>query len=328
MSIDLTKLIAKRSYLVPIKASDLCDKLLEQLKLDDASWIIDTKHPRSAVLNILWRKKFVVQVLAQEGKLLSEENVAAKEKEFDANVFVNIKAIMEALVGNKAVEVTYIVKEERADGCKIETTCKPLVYLRVVRGFEHLESEEQDAKVRCEEFLDEIFIGGLEGKEIQEVKEVSRWELLINNTHVRQITERIYEMLSKATTCVLFFGWFGTEFVPKFKELKDAGLTIRAITHKPSERKAPVPEELQKGYTELIGLLGLNNVSINPLVHGRAMIVDNKALVGSMDLNAFSVSGEHIEFAIYTEDPSAVRSLRAYFEKIFKPLKETSVQGA
>jgi phosphatidylserine/phosphatidylglycerophosphate/cardiolipin synthase-like enzyme len=202
------------------------------------------------------------------------------------------------------------------------------MYRKIIRGLTREESDLQEIRLACEEFLDDVFIGGIGGKEMQEVKEVSRWEFLINDTHVRQITERIYEMLSKATTCVLFFGWFGTELIPKLKELKDSGLTIRAITHKPAERKAPAPEEIQKGYAELTALLGLNNISTNSLVHGRAIIVDNKALVGSMDLNAFSLSGEHVEFAIYTEDPSTVRSLRAYFEKIFKPLKEPTTQGA
>jgi phosphatidylserine/phosphatidylglycerophosphate/cardiolipin synthase-like enzyme len=131
-------------------------------------------------------------------------------------------------------------------------------------------------------------------------------------------------MLANATTCILFIGWFGTECIPKLKELKDAGLTIKAITHKPGERKGPAPEEIQKGYAELATLLGLDNLSVNPLVHGRAIVVDNKALAGSMDLNAFSLRGEHAEFAVYTEDPFTVRSLKAYFDKVFKPLNEAS----
>ena len=49
--------------------------------------------------------------------------------------------------------------------------------------------------------------------------------------------------------------------IPKLKELKGAGLTIRAITHNPNERKAPVSEQIQKGYAELVTLLGLNNVT-------------------------------------------------------------------
>jgi phosphatidylserine/phosphatidylglycerophosphate/cardiolipin synthase-like enzyme len=117
-------------------------------------------------------------------------------------------------------------------------------------------------------------------------------------------------------------GWVGTDCLPKFKELKTAGITIRAVTHNPNERKAPVDPDIQKSYSELVDILGLENVSVNRLLHGRALIVDNKALIGSMDLNSDSLSGEHIEFAIYTEDVDVVRSLRAYFEKMFKPLKE------
>jgi hypothetical protein len=260
--------------------------------------------------------------LRREGRPFTSENIAEKIKEYNSNPLECFKKLFEGLMDNLPIHLSYVVQEERMDGCIIKASCKPVLYFTVAKEFEHGNVDLQDVRLQGEEFLDEIFIGGLGGKETQEAREVNRLEFLINDTHIRQITERIYDMLSKATTCVLFFGWFGTELIPKLKELKDAGLTVRTVTHKPAELKAPVPEQIQKGYAELIALLGLDNVSVNPLVHGRAVIVDNKALVGSMDLNAFSLSGEHIEFAIYTEDPSAVRTLRTYFEKIFKPLKE------
>jgi len=324
MSIDLTKLIARKSYFIPTKVSQLCKEVLAQLIVDDSSWHIETEHPKSAIFSPIWKTKFCLSSLDQEGKPPNAENIAAKEKEYNSDRFGCYKILLEALMDNIPINLRYVVQEERTDGCIIKVSCRPVLYYTAAKGFAHGNADLQDVKLQGEEFLDEIFIGGLGGKEIQEVKEVSRWEFLINDTHTRQITERIYDMLSRATTCVLFFGWFGTELIPKLKELKEAGLTVKTITHKPAERKAPAPEEIQKGYAELIKLLGLDNVSVNSLLHGRAVIVDNKALVGSMDLNAFSLSGEHIEFAIYTEDPSTVRSLRAYFEKLFKPLKESS----
>lgn len=323
MSVDLTKLIAKKSYLVPVKAAGLCSKVLEQLKLDSV-WEITVERPRSAIFTIDWKEKYILLALIERGKQYDVASRAQEEKKYESNSLKCANSSQEGLVGNIPVRVSYIIAEERADGCVVEATCFPVQYLKIVRGLEYQQEDPQNIRIQGEEFLDQIFIGGLSGKEILEVKETGQWELLVNDTHTRQITEKIYEMLNKATTCVLFFGWFGTECIPKLKELKDAGLTIKAITHKPSERKAPAPEEIQKGYAELTTLLGLNNVSVNSLVHGRAVIVDSKALVGSMDLNAFSLSGEHIEFAIYTEDPSTVRSLRTYFEKLFKPLKESS----
>jgi hypothetical protein len=214
------------------------------------------------------------------------------------------------------------VLEESVVGCIVRATCKPMLYVKIVRHIRHEESDLQNVRIQCEEFLDHVFVGGLGAKEISEKVEVSRFELLINDVNNRQITERIYEMLRDATTCVLLMGWVGTDCLPKFKELKTAGITIRAVTHNPNERKAPVDPDIQKSYSELVDILGLENVSVNRLLHGRALIVDNKALIGSMDLNSDSLSGEHIEFAIYTEDVDVVRSLRAYFEKMFKPLKE------
>jgi hypothetical protein len=323
MSIDLTKLIAKRNYLVPIKATDLCNKVLEQLKIS-GTWYVRAQRPRSAAFDVDWEENYVITKRATKAKEDREKVAEAARKEYQANPLQCLGWIQENTVENTPAFVSYIVAEDMADRCAVEATCKPVLYVKIVRKLKYEQVDLQDVRIRNEEFLDEIFIGGLGGKEIQEVKEISRWEFLFNDTHVRQITERINEMLSKATSCVLFFGWFGTEYIPKLVELKEAGLTIKAITHKPAERKAPAPEEIQKGYAELIKLLGLDNISVNPLVHGRAIIVDNKALIGSMDLNAFSLSGEHVEFAIYTEDPSTVRSLKAYFDKTFKPLKEQS----
>jgi len=320
MSVDLTKIIAKKNYLVPVKATDLCAKVLEQLQVG-GSWQVGVQRPKSASFRINWKEQYVGLKVIQKDKKGVDE---AARKEFEEDALRCTGIIQEVTVENLPVVVSYIVTEDRADSCVIEATCKPSLYVKIVREIKYGQVDLQDVKIGSEEFLDQIFIGGLGGKEIREVVEVSRWELLINDTHNRQITDRIYEMLNKATTCVLFFGWFGTELLPKLKELKDAGLTIRALTHNPNERKGPVSVEIQKGYAELITLLGLSNVSANPIIHGRAVIVDNKALVGSMDLNAFSLSGEHIEFAVYTEDSSTVRSLRAYFKKLFKPLKEST----
>ena len=323
MSIDLTELIAKKSYLVPIKATDLCTKVLEQLKID-GNWWIKAQRPSSAEFCIDWEEDYVLAKGLAKGKKSREEVHAEARKEFEENKLGCIQWIQEHTLDNVPAKVSYIIAEDTADRCVVEATCKPVLYVKIARNIKYEETDLQDVRIQSEEYLDQIFIGGLRSKEIQEMKEVSRWELLFNDTNVRQITDRINEMLSKATNCVLFFGWFGTAYIPKLKELKEVGLTIKAITHKPAERKAPAPEEIQKGYTELIKLLGLDNVSVNSLVHGRAIVVDNKALVGSMDLNAFSLSGEHVEFAIYTEDPSTVRSLKAYFDKAFKPLKETT----
>jgi hypothetical protein len=321
MSIDLSKLIARKKYLVPFKSSDIWQSTLKQLNVTDR-WAVRRWHPRSVTFGLNYVEKYPFFMLAQEGKSRTDENTAAKKAEYETNPLKCQTIIQEATTNNTPEELHYIISEEKVDSCTVNAICRPMLYYKIVRELPFGTPDLQDIRLRSEEFLDEIFIGGLGSKEIQEATTEIPWELLVNDARNRQIQDRVYEMLKGATTSVFLMGWIGTDCIPKIKELKDAKITVKAITHKPGEFKSPTPQELQKGYTELTSLIGLDNVSTNPLLHGRALIVDNKVLVGSMDLNAHSLSGEHIEFAVYTEDTATVRKLRDYFETAFKPLKE------
>jgi len=324
MSVDLTSLIAKKRYLIPLKACDLCQALLKQLNVGD-DWVTSANRPKSSGFKLDYPHLYARVTLSQEEKPLTPENVKSKMKKYLTNPFDCWDLVQRVSSDHRPAEVSYIILEERTDECVTDVRCIPMLYYKVARQLEDRSPDKmltQDVRIQSEEFLDEVFIGGLGGKEIAQRKESVVWELMINDVSKHQVTGKIYEMLEDAASSVLLMGWVGTELIPKLKELKDVGVSIKAITHKPSERKAPVSGAIQKGYTELVKLVGLENVSVNPLLHGRAIIVDNKALVGSMDFNAHSLSGEHIEFAIYTEDVVVVRSLRTYFEKMFKPLKE------
>jgi len=322
MSVDLRKLIAKKSYLVAIRASEICEKLLSELNVPYSFWRVESKRLKSATFGLDYKENYAFSSVVCEGKPGTEMNFALKRAEYDSNPLKCYTFVQQYTLNEIPAELMYIVLEESVAGCIVKAVCKPMLYFKIIKHIPHEESDLQNVRIESEEFLDHIFVGGLGAKEISEKVEVSRFELLINDVNNRQITERIYEMLRDATTCVLLMGWVGTDCLPKFKELKTAGITIRAVTHNPSERKAPVDPDIQKSYSELVDILGLENVSVNRSLHGRALIVDNKALIGSMDLNSDSLSGEHIEFAVYTEDVDVVRSLRAYFEKMFKPLKE------
>lgn len=321
MSVDLSKLIARKTYFVPVKTSGLFETISRQLLPSDM-WLGGAERTRSGCFITNYREKYARLSVAREEKPMKEKHFAAKRREYDKNPFKCHSKVQEWVLNNVPSELSYVVMEERADGSIVDVTCKPMLYFKITRRIDYELSDLQDVRIRGEEFLDQVFIGGLGGKEVRQVKDVSASELLINDIHHRQITERIYKMLQGATTCVLLMGWVGTELLPKLKELTNVGVTVRAITHKPSELKAPVPRGVQKGYTELTKLIGLSNVSVNPLLHGRGIIVDNKAMVGSMDFNAHSLSGGHVEFALYTEDVDIVRILRSYFDKMFKPLKK------
>jgi len=131
-------------------------------------------------------------------------------------------------------------------------------------------------------------------------------------------------MLDQSTDEVLICGWVGTILLPKLKEIKEKGINICIITHKTTELKGkPGKQDVDRALNELTQSIGKDHISINPECHCRVLVVDNKALIGSMDLNAISLTGTHREIAVYTEDPEIVRTLRNYFKTIFSPLKKT-----
>jgi len=321
MSTELSELVVKKNYSIPMNVSNLCEAVLGVLSTD-APWINVSKLPRSAHFRINCREKFARFTLANEGKALDKVNLTAKYQEYDKNPILGITKTLKMHIDNVPVEISYIVTEQKGDECSVETTCKPVLYAKIVRGISHDPINVQDIRISNEEFLDQVFIGGLGGKEIHRAEKPCPWQLLVNDSQTREIAERVYHMLEEATTCVLIMGcWFGTDCIPLIKSLVDSHVQVMAISHNPSERKGPVPVEIQKGFAELVKLIGPSNVSTNPSFHGRVLIVDNMALVGSMDLNAFSLSGEHIEFAVHTNDSKTVRTLTDYFRRVFVPLK-------
>ena len=325
-TIDLNKLVVRKKFSIPVKSSALHKLILKQLKLDKISWRSKAKHPRSGIFLRDLRVEWAAISVVDEGLPVTSEIIEKRKADYDKNMFEHRTQALKRIVDSSPFEVHYVVTEEIMDRCFCDVTCFPTLYLKagVYEGFKPKcdDSNIQVAKHRCEQFLVDIFVGGLKGREIIERREVSRWELLINDVDCRDVTDRINQLLQQATGEVLLMGWVGTDCLPRLKELKSQGLTIQAVTHKPSEMKAPVPKDIQQGYANLIKLLGKANVSTNRELHGRALIVDNKALIGSMDLNSFSLSGEHREFAIYTEDIYTVRKIRVYFKKIFVPLKK------
>lgn len=323
-TVDLNNLIGRKKFSVPIKSHALSDVILQQLKLDDYSWSVTVKRSKSGILELSWRRKWACLSLVDEGKPLTDSNITKRMKKFGKAPFKYVDETVKRILKHVPYKVHYVITKELTDGCICEISCFPTLYFQKVRGLDTKcdKTDVQHSRLHCEEFLIDIFVGGLGGKEILERKEVSRWELLINDVDSRHITDCIHEMLEQATGEVLLMGWVGTDCLPKLKELKNKGVRIQAVTHKPSEMKSPVPKDIGEGYTNLVKILGKTNVSTNRELHGRAIIVDNKALIGSMDMNAHSLSGEHREFAIYTEDVDTVRKIRAYFKKIFVPLKQ------
>lgn len=321
-TIDLSKLIARKTFFIPNKSSVVSGVLLKQILLRDPTWTIAVERPRSGEVRWNYPERWARTSLLEKGLHWTDSNLDKQRAEYGKSPIERIVELFRKVIYNVPCEVHYVITEETKEGCICQTTCIPALYEKITRRIEIAcdDARSQDARLRCEEFLVDIFVGGLGGKEIVERREVTRWELLINDIDCRHITERVYQMLEQAVGEVSIMGWVGTGCLPKLKELRSKGVTIQAVTHKPSELKSPVPKDIQQGYTNLVKILGKMNVSTNRQLHGRAIVVDNKALIGSMDMNAHSLSGEHKEFAVYTEDADTVRKLRTYFREIFVPL--------
>jgi len=344
-SVDLSKLIARKRFLVPVESSQLIQLVANQLEgFDQQLREMDTPSRRAFLDRMDKYKKWsAVQTMARSAtftidygyhwsmlRVMEEgyenDNLLLKVdenlSEYKKNRLRHSGELLLRTTDNMPVDLHYVVEVEGSQGCLCNATCHPSLYEKINKGLakECDDAKMQDARMSCEEFLVDVFVGGLGGKEIPEERKAVCWELLTNDLDYHHITERIDQMLENATAEVLMMGYVGTHCLPELRELKDKNVTIQAVTHRPKEMKAPVPNDVLRGFSNLVEVVGKTNISINPELHGRALIVDNKALIGSMDLNAHSLSGEHTEFAVYTEDVDTVRRMRSYFKKIFAPL--------
>lgn len=328
-SVDLSKLIAHKKFFVPEYPVSIHKEILKQLKRSEVEWKTDVKRSGSGTFRIDLKEMWVSYALLERGLPDNKKSARLLQEEYEERGSDQEKLNLDALkwrFENSPFEVHYVIRREEGDGCTCEATCIPTGYFRILRSG-HIESDRgelviQDARLRCEEFLVDVFVGGLGAREIVKEAIGSKWELLTNDVNCQLITERIYEMLDQATGEVLLTGWMGTLLIKKLKQLRGKGIEIRIITHAAREAKGqPWAQEIHRAYRELKKVLGDENIVTRPELHGRTVIVDNKAIIGSMDLNAYSLTGPHIEFAVYTEDVDTVRRMRSYFKKMFTPLE-------
>lgn len=340
-TIDLERLIVRQRYFVPIQETALRNSVLEELlahyvKLPTiSSWHLTEEHKNCFTFECNYRYHFVFrEVLGKWGKGL-EELVNQKVKEYDEGMPNTFYEELERKVGDYADSLhLYIIKMEK-EGCVCDVECSSMLY-RQVRQLPHKRKEVtefdiQNAYLKTKRFLKDIFEGGLSATLLTEEKKRIPKEtttFLINAVPFpQQITEKIHDLLDAATTEILIIGWIGTILLKKLKELKEKGVKVKTITGRVKGiRQDPMRKEKERAMKGLIGIIGKENISIKPEFHGRAIVVDNKALVGSMDLDSYSLTGTRIEFATFTEDHEIVRSLRKYFNQIFTPWKEEKKQ--
>ena len=334
--IDLERLIVRRTYFIPIKSSKLRKTIEDELNASAfplvgiLPWGIIEEHGLSFHFHYEMRWSFLfdatwtIEPYSKECEELARE----KSKEFDEMgkdaYYVQLQAIRKDI----PLHVHVRVINEEENGCKCKVECIPSLYekLRYLPDIKTNDFEMQNAYLECKRFLETIFESGLSARLISEEKRLPpqiTTQFLINDEASHKILNKIKTMLDEATGEVLICGWVGTLLLPKLKELRESKINIRIITHKSGELKGKQgKQDVDRAYRELIPSLGKENISISPECHFRVLVVDNKALVGSMDFNATSLTGTHREFAIYTEIPEIVRSIRNYFNQVFAPLEE------
>jgi len=334
--IDLEKIVARQKYFIPVNSTKLKDKIIKELNASwqviagYSRWFLSTEHGLSFHFTIAMEHLFLFELTygmdlkTEKNKKLVEEKLAEYKRKGSKAFYTHLQSIRSDLPAE--VYVSVVNREEKGCLCKIE--CHPMLcgQLRFIKGFKTEELDIQRAYLESKRFLEVIFESGLFATLISEEKKSppqTTTQFLINDQVSHKILEKIEPMLDGATGEVLVCGWVGTLLLPRLRVLDDKGINIRIMSHKSTELKGkPGRQDVDRAHKELMSLLGKENISMNPECHFRVLVVDNKALVGSMDFNAISLTGTHREFAIYTEDPEIVRSIRNYFNQVFTPLEE------
>lgn len=327
---DLKRLMVRKTYFVPLKASAIKKAVLEELIGSEKaicglhSWKISAERANSVCytfsLGYFHVEDKSIQMKQKEpSKKLLEKWITELEKGFPESMFKILRKLRESQPFE--IYLLFLRKEESGCTCKVE--CHSVLYERLASTtqVEAGDLQMQNAYLSCERFIEEIFEGGLSASLISEKEKKEEridYEFLTNDVSTRQISRRIETMLDSATGEILIFAWIGTIHLKKLRELKQRGIELRVITgNVKTIRQDPMRKEKERAMRELISIIGKKNISVKPEFHGRAIIVDNKALIGSMDMDSYSLTGTRIEFATYTEAPETVRNLRNYFNRIF-----------
>jgi len=334
--IDLDRLIVRQTYFIPTASSQLEETIANELNASYQAldglllWGVVEKHGLSFHFKYDLKFAFIydetwgLNRTTPEGKKL----VKQKSEEFDNMGKEGFFKKLETIRTDVPCHLCISVVTQQKNGCLCNVDCWSTLYekLRYNIVSEASDFQIQNAYLQTKRFLELTFKSGLSASLVTEEKKIPPQpvtQFLVNDQTSHHILDKINAMLDQATGEVLICGWVGTILLPKLKVVKQKGINIRIMTHKSIELKGKQgKQDVERAHSELISLLGKENISMSPECHFRVLVVDNKALVGSMDFNAISLTGTHREFAIYTEDPEIVRSIRKYFNQIFTPLKE------
>jgi len=267
-------------------------------------------------------------VIIEMGANNTKTNELQVMKKYDKDAMKYTNETHSRLTNGTPTEVRVLITQINELGIECKAYCYPALYTKLRRKLEIGEIDDfiiQDSKFNSELFLDELFIGKLGGTVVEDfIKRRFEYKLLINDSNRREITDEIDKLLDSATTEISICGWMGTHYLPKLTQIKNQGVKVSFMIHRPSEAKGrPWKSEIQEARKTIVSNFGIETISDAHNIHGRTIIVDNKAIIGSLDMNSASLTGAHLEFAILTDDPEIVRRMRAVFNSKFQPLSTT-----
>lgn len=342
MPIDISNLIVRQKYFIPKQRGALASLILEELDKDGSynflqiyPWQLYSLHSNSLSFtrNPQYDYLIITGALMKQGGDSAQEIKKRLSELYKMEVSEKQKRLFSKLQLCLPEELNVDIIDSDEQGVRIEVELIPILYFNVtmLKPDTIEEISIQKARLTGERFLKTLFSGGLSGILISEDKNYSAQEntsLLINDVKNHQIAKKIEEVLDGATGEVLIMAWMGTILLTKLRALKEKGISIKVITGTIKDiRQDVMQREKEKAFEELISIVGPNNICIKRDFHGRAIIVDNKAFIGSMDLDSYSLTGARNEFAIYTENAEIVRTIRNYFNYSFIPKKQESQQS-
>lgn len=332
---DISKLIVKQTFLIPKQKEKLSALVLRELnkvpikagKFNILEWYIDEEYKKSVhffrdTSYSYLKLKEPFETPDPEKKIEELLLELAQMNARDADRYVEKR-----LENCRPYKITMDIINEDKQCYRVEVECLPTLYFNITKNkmTNYGDYEIQDSNLVSQRFLKTIFIGALNGTLVSDVPQITTQNptmVLINDVKSHQITEKIEDTLKNATGEVLIVAWMGTILLTVLRTLKEKGVIIKVITGLTKDiRQDVMQREKEKAFEELISILGKENICLKRDFHGRAIVIDDKAFVGSIDLDSYSLTGARQEFAMYTEDVDAVRTIRNYFNCIFEPMK-------
>ncbi len=326
--INLEDIIAVKRYHVPYPPDGLFEALDESINdyeivSNCTEWKCISQGANSAQYVINYEYAYIFRNAQLN---TTEDVIESLSEEFRKDSHNKSEEALLSLANSSPDEMRVLILNTNELESECRVICHPILYTKLRKSYLN-ENDIRDidmkiSKYNCSLYLDELFIGKLNGTIIEEIlKKRFEYKLLINDSNRREITDEIDKLLDSATTEISICGWMGTHYLPKLTQLKNQGVRIRFVTRRPSEARGQSwKSEIEEARKNIISNFGLETLSDAHNVHGRTLIVDNKALIGSLDMNSASLTGAHTEFAILTDDPEMVRRMRGVFNSKFQPL--------